>query len=306
MDHKDTKNTKIAILLVVAWFLAVDVIAVFGEPPAAAPSGPQIGTTLIYEIDKAAIEKDAAVATKVVDVLNRRINPGWWPAARVRRLEDGRIEVGIYGNDVEKAKRIQQIADRSGTLEFRIVATRHDDSALIERAMADPNAREVKDAAGKVEAKWVTVVPKEEKTFAADKELATRKPKPGGLEVLVKIDPYNITGAYLKEARESVDNYARPCVNFKLDATGGELFGQLTKANLPQKDFSRRLGIILDEGVYSAPTIRGPIFDRGEITGSFTRAEVEDLAKVLNMGSLPAKIKLVEKRDSKDAGPAKP
>ena len=48
------------------------------------------------------------------------------------------------------------------------------------------------------------------------------------------------------------------------------------------------MGIILDGELYSAPSINSTIFDRGEITGRFTRAEVDDLVKVLNAGSLPA------------------
>jgi preprotein translocase subunit SecD len=296
MNHKDTKNTKNAILLVVAWFLAADV--------GCAPSNAPIGTTLVYEVDKAAVEQDADIAAKVVDVLNRRINPGRRPMAQVRRLDGGRIEVGIYGNDAEKAKRVQQIADRSGTLEFRVLATRHDDLALVERALAEPDRRALKDATGVVEARWVPVTPKGEKSFAGDPQLATRQPKPGGLEVLVKIDAYNVTGDYLKQVAVGVDRYAKPTVSFQFNATGGKLFGGLTNANLPTEGFSRRLGIILDGDLYSAPTIHSAIYDRGEITGNFSHEEVEDLVRVLNAGSLPAKIVLVEKRESKDAGGA--
>jgi preprotein translocase subunit SecD len=52
--------------------------------------------------------------------------------------------------------------------------------------------------------------------------------------------------------------------------------------------FSRKLGIILDGFLVSAPAIRSTISGRGEITGSFSRQEVDDLVDVLNAGSLPA------------------
>ncbi|MGA2063481.1 MAG: hypothetical protein ABSG86_00850 [Thermoguttaceae bacterium] len=300
------KDTEIVIPFLVALVIAVAAISARGEPPAAGPSGPQIGTTLIYEIDKAAIEKDAAIGTKVVDVLNRRANPGWWPAARVRRLNDGRIEVGVYGNDAEKAKTIERIADRTGTLEFRIVATRHDDLPLIERGLAEPKSRALKGPDGLLQAKWVRVDSKEEKAFTGNRELATRAVKSGGLEVLVKVGPYDVGGEDLRRVAAGVDDATTtPCVNIQFSSRGAELFGRLTTENLPTEGFHRQLGIILDGVVHSAPRINSAVYERAMITGNFTPQEVDDIVAVLNAGSLPARIKLVEKRQSKDAGPAK-
>jgi len=67
-------------------------------------------------------------------------------------------------------------------------------------------------------------------------------------------------------------------------------------------DFARKLGIILNGRLVSAPAIRATIRDRGEITGSFTKQEVRDLAAVLNAGPMPVAIRQVEKR-SGDTGP---
>jgi SecD/SecF fusion protein len=58
---------------------------------------------------------------------------------------------------------------------------------------------------------------------------------------------------------------------------------------------STRRAIILDDEVYSAPSIRSMICDRGQITGSFTNEEVEFLERVINAGRLPAKIRAVKK-----------
>jgi len=54
------------------------------------------------------------------------------------------------------------------------------------------------------------------------------------------------------------------------------------------------LGIILDGKLYSAPIIRTVIHSEGEITGNFTKEEVQDIVNVLNAGSLPLPIKKVE------------
>jgi preprotein translocase subunit SecD len=51
---------------------------------------------------------------------------------------------------------------------------------------------------------------------------------------------------------------------------------------------ARSRGIILDGFLVSAPAIRTTIFGRGEITGQLSRQKVDDLADVLNAGSLPA------------------
>ena len=81
-------------------------------------------------------------------------------------------------------------------------------------------------------------------------------------------------------------------VEFVLDARGAKQFGQVTSANV-----GRRLAIILDGMVESAPTIREPITGgRGQITGRFDFKEAQDLANVLRNGALPAPLKLMEER----------
>ena len=65
----------------------------------------------------------------------------------------------------------------------------------------------------------------------------------------------------------------------------------MTGTHLPDKgltEFTYKLGIVLDGELYSAPSIQSTIYDRGQITGNFTKAEVEKLVDVLNAGALPA------------------
>jgi SecD/SecF fusion protein len=98
----------------------------------------------------------------------------------------------------------------------------------------------------------------------------------------------------LTDASAGVDRVGKPCVNFKFNSKGASRFGKLTSNNLPdssQPDLARGLAIILDGDLYSAPAIRSRIDDRGEITGSFTQKEVEDLASVLTAGSLPTALR---------------
>ncbi len=67
-------------------------------------------------------------------------------------------------------------------------------------------------------------------------------------------------------------------------------FGKLTSDNI-----GKPLGIFLDHRYVSAPIINGPIFDSGQINGTFTIEQVTTLANELNAGALPVSIKIVEK-----------
>jgi preprotein translocase subunit SecD len=96
-----------------------------------------------------------------------------------------------------------------------------------------------------------------------------------------------ITGRDLKNARVSVDENNQPAVSFTLLPAGADRFKRVTAANI-----GRRLAIVLDGSVESAPEIKGQIFDSGQIAGGgFTTQSADELAKVLRAGALPASLK---------------
>ncbi|NPB06409.1 MAG: protein translocase subunit SecD [Aquificae bacterium] len=100
-----------------------------------------------------------------------------------------------------------------------------------------------------------------------------------------------VTGSDLKTAYVGVDELGQPAVNFELKAEAAERFGEFTEKNV-----GRRLAIVLEDKVVSAPVIRSRISDRGQITGGFTSQEAEDLALILRTGSLPAPLKFLQER----------
>jgi preprotein translocase subunit SecD len=102
-----------------------------------------------------------------------------------------------------------------------------------------------------------------------------------------------MTGEYVTDARVQIDSqYGEPYVSLSFDARGARLFERITQANV-----EKRLAIILDNHVYSAPVIRETISGgRAQITGSFTMDEAKDLAIVLRAGALPAPVKILEER----------
>ena len=102
-----------------------------------------------------------------------------------------------------------------------------------------------------------------------------------------------MTGEVLKDARIALDSqFHEPYISLEFDDIGAKLFEQITGANV-----KKRLAIILDDNVYSAPVIQERIAGgRAQITGRFTTDEANELAIVLRAGALPAPVKIIEER----------
>jgi len=102
-----------------------------------------------------------------------------------------------------------------------------------------------------------------------------------------------LTGAYLTEARVEIDSqYSEPYVSLSFDKKGARIFERITEENV-----KKRLAIVLDQHVYSAPVIQEKISGgQARITGSFTLEEARDLAIVLRAGALPAPVDIIEER----------
>ena len=102
-----------------------------------------------------------------------------------------------------------------------------------------------------------------------------------------------MTGEFIKDARVALDSqFHEPYVAMEFTDIGAKLFEQITAANV-----KKRLAIILDNNVYSAPVIQEKIAGgRAQITGRFDTKEASDLAIVLRSGALPAPVKILEQR----------
>jgi preprotein translocase subunit SecD len=98
-----------------------------------------------------------------------------------------------------------------------------------------------------------------------------------------------VTGQDLRSAKPTIDENNQPAVAFSLTNEGSRKFGKATGENV-----GRRLAIILDHRVISAPTIEQKITTDGRIHGSFTTEQVNDLSLVLKTGALPAGLTYLE------------
>jgi preprotein translocase subunit SecD len=101
-----------------------------------------------------------------------------------------------------------------------------------------------------------------------------------------------LTGELLTDARVSIGGEFRnePYVAIEFDSEGARIFDKVTGENV-----GKRVAIILDNTVYSAPVVRERISGgKASITGGFTMEEAKDLAIVLRAGALPAPVKVVQ------------
>lgn len=94
-----------------------------------------------------------------------------------------------------------------------------------------------------------------------------------------------MTGELVKDAQVRIGgNFNEPYVGLDMTSVGGKIFADIT-----EKSVGKRLAIVLDEVVRSAPVIRERILGgSAQISGSFTHEEASDLAIVLRVGALPA------------------
>jgi len=260
------------------------------------------GVIMVYEIEgavrqpgeQARGDRDQIDMDQLIAALNRRVNPSGVKEVTIRRFGPQQIEIIVPEVDEEEVARLERVISSIGTLEFRILANQRDHRRIIERAMAlPPDEQELYDDRGNLLAWWVPVAKGQEGAIGNRGEIAVRQGRyrnEDWLQVLVVKDRYNVTGADLFRVAEDVDDKMQPCVSFVLRAGSAQRFGALTSENRPDPTtgFERRLGIILDGYLYSAPNLIQPIFDRGQITGIPTREEVQALIQVLQAGSLPA------------------
>lgn len=115
--------------------------------------------------------------------------------------------------------------------------------------------------------------------------------------MLTRLPPADqeVTGRLLEEAFATIDRNEQPAIDFRFTQEGGERFYDLTSANRPelgaQAPLRRHITIILDGQIMSSPTLNEAIRRNGQITGHFTKAQVDALVRILRAGALPAPLK---------------
>jgi hypothetical protein len=274
-------------------------------------AGPK-SLALLYEVQSDS--KQRAITANDIDellrVLDRRLNSGGEKLARLRKLDDGRIEVILLRTSDADRRRVERLLARHGTVEFRILADPQKDErvatdAQYERSVSEDKKRvvislrtELRDASGKRLAWWVPVKGRPESEFYNPGATVNRRLEiPQGHtydEVLVLADPYNVTSDYIIKA-EVGSVGGSPCINVALNDAGSKLLAKLTGEHQPDARSGKasRLGIIIDGELWSWPKLKAVISDRAQITGDFSREEAAEAADVLNAGRLSPRLRLL-------------
>ena len=99
-----------------------------------------------------------------------------------------------------------------------------------------------------------------------------------------------LEGDVITDARDSYDQFNKPCVTMSMNTDGSRRWAALTKKNI-----GKEIAIVLDGYVYSAPRVSNEITGgNSEITGNFTPEVTKDLANVLVSGKMPAPARIVQ------------
>ncbi|RMF87328.1 MAG: protein translocase subunit SecD [Nitrospinota bacterium] len=221
----------------------------------------------VYQIDSQRVEEMKSKAVEqALETIRNRVDQFGVAEPTIQRKGERGIIVELPG--IKDTDRAIQLIGKTARLEFRLV----DDENSLEEALK-----------GKVpegdEILYRRVVDKETRTVSKEPFLLKK-------QVL-------LTGDALTDARMQIGSrFNEPYVSLSFDKEGAKLFERITAENV-----GKRLAIVLDNTVYSAPVIRERIGGgRAQITGLFTIEEARDLAIVLRAGALPAPVRIEENR----------
>ena len=181
---------------------------------------------------------------------------------------------------------VRRRIDEIGTNEPTIVK-RGNDRILVELpGLDDPNR--IKNLLGKTANLSFRIVSESDDAFGS--ELLFFEDGKSQLNVNKRVV---MSGDNLTTAKPKFDSRNNETiVTFTLDRVGAKRFGRVTTNNV-----GKRLAIILDNKIISAPQIREPIIGgNGQISGNFTFQSATDLALPLRSGALPAPLNIIEER----------
>ncbi len=228
-----------------------------------------VNGTLNASFDLPELETDfiqKAAVDQALETIRNRIDQFGVSEPDIRKQGKNRILIQLPG--VKDTQRAKELIGKTALLEFKLVDHTHDVDAALKGSV--PIGSEI--------------------LYQVDEDPETRR---------VRKTPFLIkkhtalTGEYLTEARVQFDSqYHEPYVAIKFDKKGARIFEKITGDNV-----DKRLAIILDNNVYTAPVIQEKISGgEARITGIGTAEEAGDLAIVLRAGALPAPVNIIEER----------
>jgi len=236
------------------------------------------GTSFLVELEVSKLDKyrrEEAVS-QAIETFRRRVDKFGVAEPVIQPVGETRILIQLPGLTEADKESARSIIQKTAYLEFKMVYQPENQS--------DPNMEEL-ITRGEIPPGYEL----KELSETRDGQLHTEK-------LLVTKRPAGppakpLTGRYLTRASVHGDAYTgAPEIGFQFDSEGAKIFGQVTGENI-----GRRLAIVLDGEVKSAPVIQSKIMGNGVITGQFDYKEAMNLANILE-NPLEAPAKILEER----------
>ncbi len=218
------------------------------------------GGLIRITVPQAAItERVRQTIEQSIQIVERRVNQLGTVEPVIQRQGQDRILVQVPG--LQDPSRLKELLGKTAKMEFRMVDT--------------------------------TVPPDQAQQgrVPPDSEVLMSSTSPKTPYVIKK--QILVSGGDLTDAQPGFDQRSgEPIVSFRFNTSGSRKFAQATSENVGQP-----FAIVLDNEVISAPVIREPITGgSGQISGSFTVQQANDLAILLRAGALPAPLTVIEER----------
>ncbi len=233
-----------------------------------ASSAPRDGGQLIQlKIkDKRAIELKKLTVEHSLETIRNRVDQFGIAEPEIVPEGDNRILIQLPG--VKDPERAKNLIGKTALLEFKIVDDEHSLDEALRGNIPDGDI--------------IAYGSREDKSSG----------QKGRVPYLLK-NKTVLTGASLETAKVQIsDRFGEPHVSIKFNSQGAADFDRITNENV-----RKRMAIVLDGVVYSAPVIQERISGgQAQITGNFTMDEARDLAIILRAGALPAPVNILEER----------
>ncbi len=237
------------------------------------------GDHLEYELSSDDVERiKTSAINQALETIRNRIDQFGVAEPLIQRLGINQIAIQLPG--VQDPQRAKDLIQKTALLEFKML---DESKVALDLPPQVPRGQEEK-----VRQEFAGKVPEEAEilfeTVEGEQDTSTYS-----IPYLVKKDAALI-GDLLQDARVTIGDFNEPIVGVTFDSKGAHEFDLVTAANV-----GKRMAIVLDGKVYSAPTINERISGgRAVISGTFTTNEANDLAVVLRAGALPAPLKTLQ------------
>jgi preprotein translocase subunit SecD len=236
------------------------------------------GTTLTATLDDGTANQLRDRATEQAkQIIENRVNAfGVTEPVVARQGGEGTYQIRIQMPGVDDPERVKNTLNADSNLELRMEAK-------------NTSVYPTKEAAEQA----LKAMPNPDQYEAFPYRERTADGGSGGEQYLILEKGVVISGLDMRDAsaRQSATGSTNYEISFSLTPNGATRFAEVTGKNI-----NEFLCIVLNNEVKSRATIQSQIHDQGQITGTFTKRQAEDLALILRSGALPAKAVYLEER----------